>query len=380
MSRTAQFRQTRPKWKHLYETLRANIINETYPRGYALPAQNKLARDCGVSLTTAREAVTALVQEGLLVKVHGKGTFVAEKITPDSAVIEVFTPCHRTTPNINTREVVEILAGIGRAAKELNISIRLHRVPTLSNERIDKDVESALEDTKGAIILKDVPDSFKYICRHRNVPFVMADAQVLSNEFPQVSYDRREAARLATQHLYDLGHRRIAFIGANTDIIAGAQRMTELQRGQGFLDVVRTRQLDLPAGYLIQCEKNFSVLRSVTRKLLETRPRPTAICCSTDRIASAVITVLLEEDIDVPKDIALIACTNAPNSADQPIPLSGVDQPFETIGFYAASLLRKIIDGKELPPMPMLIPTCLVIRDSCGGKKKQSFETTKMKS
>ena len=356
-----------PKWQSLYEALRRQILSGAYQLGQELPAQHVLARDYGVSVTTAREATAGLVQDGLVIRVQGRGTFVKDRLPAQALKVEVLTPCHRRNLNVKARDVISILAGVSEAARETEIDVRLRRITNLSPPEAVKEAAPALEEADGAIILREVTSDLHAFCRREEIPFVLADGHFLTEEVPQVSYNRRRAARLATEYICRGGHSRVALMGATSDIPHTLPAVPELQRVEGFLDTIRQCHLGIPAGYLVQCRKEFGVIRQATRELLGVSPRPTAICCTTDRIASAVLTVLLEENIRVPEQIALIAFTDAPASAGLPVPLSGVYQPFEEIGVEAVNLLRRMVAGRELPELPVLVEPRLVLRASTEG-------------
>lgn len=78
----ASFTKDGPNALHrqISETFRARIASGDWPQHYRLKAEPELARDLGVSRGTLRRALTTLLEEGLLQKVRGKGTFVTSAI------------------------------------------------------------------------------------------------------------------------------------------------------------------------------------------------------------------------------------------------------------------------------------------------------------
>lgn len=69
-----------PRYEQLRELLKARIVAGEWPAGSALPAETELAREYGVALGTMRQAIALAVEEGLLERVHGKGTFVRSEM------------------------------------------------------------------------------------------------------------------------------------------------------------------------------------------------------------------------------------------------------------------------------------------------------------
>ena len=75
----------KPLYVQLQDIIREKIDNEEWTPHHAIPSENELSKLYGVSRMTARAVVTQIVREGLLYRVPGKGTYVAEpKITTDS--------------------------------------------------------------------------------------------------------------------------------------------------------------------------------------------------------------------------------------------------------------------------------------------------------
>lgn len=75
---------THPLYDVLAATLRENILTGVYPPGSKIPSESELMEDTGLSRSTVRRALEVLVEDGLLVKERGRGTFVAGSPTVDS--------------------------------------------------------------------------------------------------------------------------------------------------------------------------------------------------------------------------------------------------------------------------------------------------------
>ena len=349
-----------PKWRELHRILRQEIVSGKRSSGTAIPGQNQLAVEYDVSVNTVREAIAALAHEGLLVRMQGKKTVVGSIVPPSGGVaLDVFALArpHSTQPN----GTIQVFAGISKAIREFGAAMRMHDVQFPDNGSSTQLVDPIAETCQGALIIQDASQVVQHICLQSNIRYVLVDGHETRRPYPQATYDRRETGVIATEHMYQLGHRLIAMIGTDNGVA------TEMHRHVGFLEVIRKHALDLPGGFLVECEKSFSIIREATRKLLSRNPRPTCICCTTDRIASAALTVLLEEGISVPDEIALISFTDSAESAEESVAISGVYQPFEEIGYESAKLLWKILHNEPIPEMPIVIPTRVVVRQSCGG-------------
>ena len=67
-----------PLYQQIHHLLRHRILTGEYPPGSKIPSENELCRELAVSRVTVREALRELVRRDMLVKVHGKGAFVAD--------------------------------------------------------------------------------------------------------------------------------------------------------------------------------------------------------------------------------------------------------------------------------------------------------------
>lgn len=71
-----------PLYYQVEHVIRQRIMNGEYAPGAQIPSENELSREMGVSRVTVREALRGLVRENMLVKVQGKGSFVAQHPSP----------------------------------------------------------------------------------------------------------------------------------------------------------------------------------------------------------------------------------------------------------------------------------------------------------
>src|SRR5579862_5133259 len=72
----------RPKYRMIKDAIRSDIAGGRLSAGTKLPSELDMARDFGVAYATVRQAVGSLVQEGILERIHGRGTFVLPKSPP----------------------------------------------------------------------------------------------------------------------------------------------------------------------------------------------------------------------------------------------------------------------------------------------------------
>ncbi|HZM75840.1 MAG TPA: LacI family DNA-binding transcriptional regulator [Candidatus Limnocylindrales bacterium] len=173
----------------------------------------------------------------------------------------------------------------------------------------------------------------------RGIPVVLVDRGSGRANRCSVAVDDVTGGRLATQHLVEAGHRRIAFVGGPlsikqvSDRHAGAQGVLA-DHGGGELRVFPTRSLSAEAGR--QAAESVCALPA--------SKRPTAIFCANDLLALGVLQGLTAAGLRVPQDIALVGYDDIEYAAAAAVPLTSVRQPREQLGRTAAQMLLEEAD------------------------------------
>jgi LacI family transcriptional regulator, repressor for deo operon, udp, cdd, tsx, nupC, and nupG len=181
--------------------------------------------------------------------------------------------------------------------------------------------------------------------------------------WPAVRIDDVAAARAATGHLLDLGHRRIAHLGgAGADRLAGA---VHVDRRQGFLDALRAAGVEPDPALDVRAEFTLPGAIRATGELLRRAEPPTAIFAACDEMAMGAMAVLRQAGLRVPQDVSVIGIDDHDMAAV--VGLSTVAQPAAEQGQLAASmLLEQLYGGSEAPQGTTVLPTRLVVRGSTG--------------
>ncbi|MFC5232395.1 LacI family DNA-binding transcriptional regulator [Pseudonocardia zijingensis] len=191
------------------------------------------------------------------------------------------------------------------------------------------------------------------------VPVVAVDPHTGGGSVPTVASDNLHGARLATDHLLGLGHRRIGFLGRPPrDLESGPQRERGYRDALDAAGVPFDPQLVLAGGY------GDTDLQNAARTLLTLPDRPTAIFAANDVSAIATVEVARTLGIDVPGALSVVGFDNVPESALCRPPLTTVEQPLQLMGQRAVEMLVALL-AEETPEEPHVqLPTRLVVRDS----------------
>jgi len=179
---------------------------------------------------------------------------------------------------------------------------------------------------------------------------------------PRVSYvdtDNVTGAATAVSHLLRLGYQRIATITGPLDNTAAQDRK------QGYLDALRNRGRPVDEALIERGDFTQASGYEAMQRLLP--HRPDAVFVASDTMAMGALHALRGAGLTVPGDLALVGFDDLPQSATLDPPLTTVRQPIRRVGALAVETLIDILQNGFESPRRLILPTELVIRDSCGA-------------
>lgn len=191
-------------------------------------------------------------------------------------------------------------------------------------------------------------------------PVVMM-GQLPNTDLPFVDVDNVGGALHATQHLIDLGHRRIALItNANLAYTASADRLS------GYRRALESNGLTYEPALVAYGDFTPQSGALAAECLLQQWPLPTAIFVASDTVALGALKAIRQHGLRVPQDIALVGFDDVPLSEFVDPPLTTIRLPAFGLGWGAADLLIRLIQGESVLQPAVMLETELVIRKSCG--------------
>jgi LacI family transcriptional regulator len=277
----------------------------------------------------------------------------------DSATICVVVAEFETALFLQALQVIEPTA---RAAGYTTLMISAR---SLEDERqaIDVLVE---KEVNGVIFLStSVYTDTLHIARFHEagVPVVLVNRPSTDILFDHIDWDDAGAAEALVKHLVDLGHRRIAHLrGPGT-------RRSAVERLSGYTRALEACGLTYrpeytPSGDFTSTSETW---QQSTLDLLALPEPPTAIIASDDTVAATIMKVVQRNRRRVPEDIALVGVDDQPFSAHLNPALTTARLPIVEAGQHAIDLVLQRISGNSSPPVRMMLPCPLVIRESSGA-------------
>jgi LacI family transcriptional regulator len=243
----------------------------------------------------------------------------------------------------------------------------------------DREIRHLLARRLDALVIASTGGDTKLFHRmqKQSQPFVLIDRTLDNLDANFVGTDDVAAGRIATNHLIELGRRRIAHIG-------GRENSTGLRRRDGYLRALREHKLPIVKEYILHREfvdiESERQGKEAMRALLQCDPPPDAVFCYNDPIAIGAINIILEAGLRVPEDIALVGCGNLHYNDWLRVPLSSIDQHSAQIGQRAGEILLQMVEERDWPvPEQVVLEPKLVVRESTIGKKAPRIKAAKPK-
>jgi LacI family transcriptional regulator, galactose operon repressor len=183
----------------------------------------------------------------------------------------------------------------------------------------------------------------------------------LPPDIAAVSAAHLGGARLATDHLLQLGHTRIAAITGPRNWIAAEGRLLGYRTALAASGRLAPDELVREGG-----EPTIAHGLAAARSLLALPSPPTAIVAFNDKVAIGAMDAAAERGLRVPGDLSVVGFDDLELSRVVTPRLSTVRQPLEEMARMGAELLLRLIDGREIDTLHVELATELVVRASTG--------------
>jgi len=346
-------RLDRPQYltSRVEQLLRQAIDEGRFGEG-RLPTEMELAKQLGVSRETVRLAAENLQKEGLLVKIRGKGTFLKAPELPDRiesaastmlGYLQAAYPGSHGQEEVVTRSVAALmLQGATEAASQAGLRLLVQRA---AYTQIGLAFRKLQQEQRlcGVIFAHYGEEKLLRRTEGLGMPVALLDHDLQLARVSSVRDDSFAAAREAMRSLADLGHRRIAFINWRRDDL-NPWRLQGYRQGLRELGLPRRRAWEFAA------ELTPSGVAVVVQQFLDSTPRPSAMYCFNNWLASLVIAELHQRGLRVPADVSVMG-----GGGEEVAGLTCHQADWIQMGRLAVEVLRRT-DADNPSPEHLLCP------------------------
>ncbi len=242
--------------------------------------------------------------------------------------------------------------------REYNVLFSFIKDEYKSYEDLPKVVRE--KNVEGALFIQHVSGPLFQELRHRGLAMVAVDSHPEVQGLSAVYVDNVSGAKIAAEHLLQLGHKHVAFLYASPEHPSIGVRL------QAFTDEVESRGRKAKAYAIDAGELTFQAGYETALRVLGEQPRITGIACANDELAAGVIRAGRELGRRIPRDLSVVGF-------DDIIMARYVDPPLTTIGYdkealgrvAMAQLLDQIEKTSEAKKLPAV--SCELIRRASSG-------------
>lgn len=255
---------------------------------------------------------------------------------------------------------------ISTVAKQHAYSVVLSTSNESPHDELDETSRMMRRAIEGLLVIPaTAPASLPSLLMQRafhHLPIVALDRPIEGDRYDCVLVENSEGSRLGTNHLIQLGHNNIAYLGLSSVLY------TMQMRERGFCSAMQDARLQ-PT--ILHLAETIDSARQAVNGLLRSKTPPTALFCANNLITRHVLHCLQEHGIYPPDRTALVGFDDF-ETADLLRPgITTVRQPVEAMGRIAADLLFAQLGRSDLvashQSRRIMLPVELIVRGSCGS-------------
>lgn len=247
-----------------------------------------------------------------------------------------------------------------------------HNIHVVRAFQSDCNYPDTLKDLQGLICIGKFNKSQIKSFQKLNSNTIFVDMKTPKIYCDTINLDFQQAVTEALDYLYDLGHRKIAYLGGK-EVLADNSVYFE-ERKDTFINFCQEHSIDHES-FIYEGDYSAESGYSMTKQMIADGDLPTAIFSASDPLAIGAMRALYENGYKIPDDISIIGFDDISVASFSNPPLTTIHTPAEFMGEYAAHyiLLRTKEDSlNQQTPIRLTLPCNLVVRNSCAAPRKQS--------
>jgi LacI family transcriptional regulator len=220
--------------------------------------------------------------------------------------------------------------------------------------------------TDGSLVLLPSESNTELLSlQEQGYPFVVIDPMVpLDESIPVISAAHWQGARLATEHLIRLGHRRIGIITGPDGWVASIDRLA------GYQSAMASAGLPIVSELIYRSDWQIEGGQAAAQHLLDLPDPPTAIFACNDNMAIGVMEAVRARGLQIPSDLSVVGVDDVEAGAYLTPRLTTVRQPLAEMGRVAAGVLLRLVESQPVEVTQINLTNRLIVRDSTAPPRR----------
>ena len=327
----------------------------------------------GVSNATAHRAMNHLVEHSLLVRQHGRGTFVG-RVAGEARPLRLQT-VHILLPE-DQRQVASVELDVLVDAVRAQIGrISIHvsflggdEAAAVARELVAHAKDAYADDAQRrvGVIPISCPREVYRLLSDAGVPTVVfGSIYGDQRRLPSVDVDHRQAGQLMTEHLLRGGHQRLALLAT------GGGRPGDDAFYDGVSDALTRAALPHNALIVRTFPQDFAAFRAQIEELFAGRDRPTGVICRSERFVGVVASIAAASGLAAPRDLDIVFQTQSSRPLTKASAFTYAHvrprESFKQIARELAVMLRRVAEGRALAQERVVVPVELHVPNARAG-------------
>jgi len=338
--------------------IRRRIEGGEFSPSMRIPPEQKLAEEFEVSRMTVREAIIELVNEDLLYRRVGKGTFIAEPSSVKERVLNIGIVVY--APALQSGKFwSEIIRGMDTEGHAGNLNLVM--IPFDEDTDIDADSfclnVMKTKQLQGLVITDEqISDENIFNLKKERKSIVLMDRYSPSDSIPCINLDYSEAIFQSVDYLVKVGHEKVAYLG-----LEFSKYKTEREKLNSYKLALEKNGLTYDEKFVKEGDflgSNGSVL---TLELLSLSKPPTAIVTADDSLAIGAIHAIRNKGLRIPQDIAVVGFGDFFEPSIVEPKLTTIQFPRYKMGQEAIKILNSYIKDRPVENCQITLK-CLLVK------------------
>lgn len=354
--------ENKPKYQVVIDWINEEIASGRMKLGDRLMSEEKLSEKFGLCRQTIRRATSQLVEESVLTRLQGSGTYVGQLVphTPKKkhmnvAVVSTYYNSYIFPPTL--RGIERTLSDAGYAMWLSFTDNRIERERIILEDILRKNNIDGLivEAAKGALPNPNL--CYYKELQKRNIPIIFFNDMYPELNVPCVRLDDYRITYKATKFLLQAGHKKIAAIFKLDD---GQGR----RRYSGYIAALREAEIRLNSRTTIWIDTDSELnLEEMEEHLFRRIEGCTGVVCYNDEVVVEVIDLALKRNIQIPQDLSIVSIDDSELAEMNKVPFTSYPHPKDILGQKTAQNLLKMIENPAFDGNYLFEPKA-VVRDS----------------
>jgi DNA-binding LacI/PurR family transcriptional regulator len=337
----------------LAKRLEVEIRSQGLRAGEAFYSAAEAGNRLGVSPATANRALNELVRRGVLIRQHGRGTFIGAAVgePPTARVRTVFVLMEESQRGLTSVRLQDMLDALGASFQDANVQFCF--VPS---ENAVSHVREVIENARksrhfaGALPISCSREIYRYLSGVGGPVVVLGSLFADQQQLPSIDVDYQQGGRLLASHLFARKHRRIALF------TTGHGRPGDHAFFDGISEAMTQAGLPPNALTLRIFSPDFDLFNAQLADLMCSDAPPTGIICASDKLLSHVVRGFQNLEPEASKRVELTYLSEARADAPTGYAHAQPQLSFRQIADRAVSMLKEQSQNQKLSEPRVVIP------------------------